>query len=154
MLEQLKMVCKKFEDFYFLQELTKHFGLIHTIKDQLVYPSSRISSRVYLGTGYRMGKVKEGLNISNLYFSEQSFEKLYKFLLIIEKSYGLNVNKLLDKTAKVPELNTFLKKQEIDKVWDSLINNIDYKKYLSQFLRWFDALKTIKFLKCFSSNYD
>ena len=142
------------EDFYFLQELTKHFELMHTIKDQLVYPSSRISSRVYLGTGYRMGKVKEGLNISSLYFSEESFENLYKFLLIIEKSYELNINKLLDKTTEIPELNNFLKKQEIDKVWDSLINNIDYKKYISQFHRWFDALKTIKFLKYFSTNYD
>ena len=98
-----------------------------------------------------MGKAKEGFNISNLYFSKQSFNNLKKFLIIIEKSYGLNIDKLFNKTAEIPELNNFLKNQEIDKVWESLINNIDYKKYISQFHRWFDALKTIKFLKYFSS---
>ena len=55
---------KATEDFYFLQELTKHFESMNIIDNQLVYPSSRISSRVYLGTGYRMGKIAEGSNIN------------------------------------------------------------------------------------------
>ena len=141
---------KATEDFYFLQELTKHFQFMHTINDVLVYPSSRLSSRVYLGTGYRMDKAIKGSNISDLYFSNKSFNNLKKFLDIIIKAYGLNKTQLLQKTSEIKQLNDFLIKENIDEIWDSLINNVDYKKYISQFHRWFDGLKTIKFLKYFS----
>tara|TARA_Y100001970_G_scaffold179295_1_gene218199 strand:- start:2845 stop:3969 length:1125 start_codon:yes stop_codon:yes gene_type:complete len=142
---------KATEDFYFLQELTKHFGSMSNIKDILVFPSSRISSRVYLGTGYRMGEVKKGENIDQLYFSDQSFIYLNSFLSIIKDSYQLNIDELLDKTARIPTLNNFLINHDIKKKWESLIKNVDYEKYISQFHRWFDALKTIKFLKYFSN---
>ena len=141
---------KATEDFYFLQELTKHFKYMHTIHDKIVYPSSRISSRVYLGTGYRMQKMATEENVNNLYFSNESFENLNELLLIIKKSYHLNVNELLDKTNDIPKLNRFLEIQGIEKVWNSLINNSDYEKFISQFHRWFDGLKTIQFLKYFS----
>ncbi len=141
---------KATEDFYFLQDLTKHFGYMNSINDKIVYPSSRISTRVYLGTGYRMKTIIEGEKIDNLYFSNQSFEDLKKFLLIIKKSYELDINQLLDKTNDIPKLNSFLEREGINDVWDSLINNVDYKKFISQFHRWFDGLKTIKFLKYFS----
>ena len=62
----------------------------------------------------------------------------------------LNVNELLDKTNDIPKLNRFLEMQRIEKVWNSLINNSDYEKFISQFHRWFDGLKTIQFLKYFS----
>ena len=141
---------KATEDFYFLQELTKHFGTINSINDKIVYPSSRISERVFLGTGYRMKKIIEGEEINNLYFSNQSFNYLYQFLLIIKKSHDSSLNELLDKTKDIPKLNDFLIHQGINKVWDSLKKNIDYKKFISQFDRWFDGLKTIKFLKYYS----
>ena len=141
---------KATEDFYFLQELTKHFQHMHIINHKIVYPSSRISTRVYLGTGYRMKKIIEGVKVNELYFSDQSFKNLNQLLLIIKKSSGLSLNQLLDKTKDIPKLNSFLEMQGIDGVWDSLINNGDYKKFISQFHRWFDGLKTIKFLKYFS----
>ena len=144
---------KATEDFYFLQELTKHFGTMHHIKNIIVFPSSRISSRVHLGTGYRMGKVKEGHSINQLYFSNESFIYLKKFLDIIKGSYELNAKQLLNETSSITDLNNFLIKNDIEKIWESLIKNVDYEKYLSQFHRWFDALKTIKFLKYFS-NYN
>ena len=141
---------KATEDFYFLQDLTKHFEHMHIINHKIVYPSSRISTRVYLGTGYRMKQIIEGEEIDGLYFSKQSFENLNQFLLIIKKSYGLNINELLNKTNDITKLNSFLNREGIHDVWGSLINNVDYKKFISQFHRWFDGLKTIKFLKYFS----
>ena len=141
---------KATEDFYFLQDLTKHFEHMHIINHKIVYPSSRISTRVYLGTGYRMKQIIEGEEIDGLYFSKQSFENLNRFLLIIKKSYGLNINELLNKTNDITKLNSFLNREGIHDVWGSLINNVDYKKFISQFHRWFDGLKTIKFLKYFS----
>ena len=48
-------------------------------------------------------------------------------------------------------MSVFLNTQKIDQVWNSLINNVDYNKFIAQFHRWFDALKTIKFLKYFSN---
>ena len=142
---------KATEDFYFLQELTKHFGFMHHIKNIIVFPSSRISSRVYLGTGYRMGRAKEGDNIKQLYFSNESFVYLGDFIKIIKEAYKLDIKQLLTKTNKIKGLNNFLIKNDIEKIWESLIKNVDYEKYLSQFHRWFDALKTIKFLKYFSN---
>ena len=141
---------KATEDFYFLQDLTKHFGSMNSINNKIVYPSSRISTRVYLGTGYRMKTILEGEKIDELYFSKQSFDDLKQFLLIIKESYELSINQLLDKTNDIPKLNSFLEREGIYDVWDSLINNVDYKKFTSQFHRWFDGLKTIKFLKYFS----
>ena len=142
---------KATEDFYFLQELTKHFGAMHTIEKIIVFPSSRESKRVYLGTGYRMTKALEGDKINQLYFSDQSFISLKEFLEIINKSYNLSFNQLIKKTGKIEGLNNFLIKNDIEKIWDSLIKNVDYEKYISQFHRWFDALKTIKFLKYYSN---
>ena len=138
------------EDFYFLQELTKHFEHMNIIENELVYPSSRISSRVYLGTGYRMQQTKDGFDINELYFSDESFENLKKLLDTIKNSYLLDINQLLEKTNKIEKLNNFLNQQEINKVWGSLIKNVDEKKFIAQFHRWFDGLKTIKFLKYYS----
>ena len=141
---------KATEDFYFLQELTKHFECMNIINKNLVHPSSRISSRVYLGTGYRMKQTSEGFSINELYFSEDSFKNLKEFLQIIKKSYRANLEQLLSETKKINRLNDFLNQQEINKVWDSLIENVDEKKFIAQFHRWFDGLKTIKFLKYYS----
>ena len=145
---------KATEDFYFLQELTKHFKEMNIIKNKLVYPSSRLSSRVYLGTGYRMKQSSEGFNINELYFSKDSFKNLKEMLNIIKKSYKLDLRELLIKTDKVSNLNNFLKEQGIERIWESLIKNIDENNFIPQFHRWFDGLKTIKFLKYYSKNYD
>ena len=61
--------------------------------------------------------------IDELYFSKQSFDDLKQFLLIIKESYELSINQLLDKTNDIPKLNSFLEREGIYDVWDSLINN-------------------------------
>jgi len=63
---------KATEDFYFLQELAK-YSEVHTIKDVLVFPSSRPSNRIYLGTGFRMNQAQTGFDLNKLYFSKEAF---------------------------------------------------------------------------------
>ena len=56
---------KATEDFYFLQSLAK-YTTIKQIKEILVHPSSRSKYRVYLGTGYRLNRYKEGIEFEDL----------------------------------------------------------------------------------------
>ncbi len=142
---------KATEDFYFLQSLAK-FCKIKSINKELIFPSSRPISRVYLGTGYRMEQVQNGLDISSLFFSKKAFKYLSKWILIINNSWKLNIESVLLESNKIhPQFNSFIKDEGINKVWDKLQNNSKSKKqFINQFHRWFDGLKTIKFLKYFS----
>ena len=142
---------KATEDFYFLQKLTKHYGTPPEINEPLVYPSSRMSSRVHLGTGYRMQQLSNGKSYKDLYFSDDSFLTLGDFIRIIKKSFGLSYKEIIEKLAKIDNITEFLVQNDFENIWNSLSLNTNYNKYISQFHRWFDGLKTIKFLKYHSS---
>ena len=142
---------KATEDFYFLQKLTKHYGTAPEINEPLVYPSSRISSRVHLGTGYRMQQLSNGKSYKDLYFSDDSFLTLGDFIRIIKKSFGLSYKEIIEKLAKIDNITEFLVQNDFENIWNSLALNTNYRKYISLFHRWFDGLKTIKFLKYHSS---
>ena len=143
---------KATEDFYFLQELAKYCNIV-TIKQELVFPSSRPISRVYLGTGYRMEQIINGFKISNLYFSNISFVYLSQWIKIAEKSWKLNIDDLLSKTYKIhPDLNSFILNQGIKDTWIKIqANSKINSQFIRQFHKWFDGLKTIQFLKYFST---
>ncbi|MCZ7585434.1 MAG: hypothetical protein M5R36_20000 [Deltaproteobacteria bacterium] len=49
---------KATEDFYFLQSAAKAGG-VERLERPIVYPSARLSDRVYLGTGHGIGKIVE-----------------------------------------------------------------------------------------------
>ena len=72
---------KATEDFYFLQALSK-YSPIFTIEDVLVFPSSRVTNRVYLGTGFRMQEYKSTKQFTNLMFSSKSFKCLKEIITI------------------------------------------------------------------------
>ena len=142
---------KATEDFYFLQAISK-YKKIHLIKDILVYPSSRISDRVYLGTGYRMKQAEAGYDVEKLYFDNVSFEILEKWLNLGIRGYNLSIDKILLSAKKINlKLFFFLKKEKIEYVWNGIQNSSPTEKhYVGQFHRWFDGLKTLKLLKIFS----
>ena len=73
---------KATEDFYFLQQIRK-FTNIYFLDEKLVFPSSRLSDRVYLGTGFRMSELIKGKQVKDLYYSERSFEMLRKSISTI-----------------------------------------------------------------------
>ena len=142
---------KATEDFYFLQELAKYCG-VHTIKKILVFPSSRSESRVYLGTGYRMIETKKGFKVNSLSYSEQAFSYLKKWLKIGTSSWKLNLTELLTKTTDVNmQLTNYIIKENIEMIWPKLQNTSSTEfHFINQFHRWFDGLKTIRFLKYFT----
>ena len=142
---------KATEDFYFLQEMAKFCG-VHTIQDILVYPSPRTMSRVYLGTGFRMVQVKRGFKIKSLYYSKYAFTLLQRWITLGTAAWKMSLFELLEKTgAKNKELKIFLIKEGIENIWENLqLSSPTEKHFTRQFHRWFDCLKTIRFLKHFT----
>jgi len=143
---------KATEDFYFLQELTKYCG-VHNIPETLVFPSPRPISRVYLGTGYRMEQIQKGFDITNLYYSDDAYRYLSKWLQLGGQAWENSLNDLLKDIKSIhPNLIGFLKIEGIETIWSKIQNNAPSKSHFTkQFHRWFDGLKTIRFLKRFSS---
>ena len=137
------------EDFYFLQALAK-FTNIYQIQDCLVYPSSRAEQRVYLGTGYRMIEYKQNKNFKNLFFPDEAYEILKKFISFVNNNYTNsyeNFNQELNKTFNNKVCN-FLYNHNIGKIWDRINKNSKSKEqFMLFFHQWFDALKIIQFFK-------
>ena len=142
---------KATEDFYFLQELTKYCG-VHNIPETLVFPSPRPISRVYLGTGYRMEQIQKGFDITNLYYSDDAYRYLSKWLQLGGHAWENSLNDLLKDIKSIhPNLIGFLKIEGIETIWSKIQNNAPSKSHFKeQFHRWFDGLKTIRFLKRFT----
>ena len=143
---------KATEDFYFLQELTKYCG-VHNIPDILVFPSPRPISRVHLGTGFRMEQMQNGFDLAKLYYSEGAFGYLSQWLQLGSHAWEVNLKDLFNNTSTIhPNLVEFLKLEAIEDIWSKIQKNAPSELHFTeQFHRWFDGLKTIRFLKRFSS---
>ena len=143
---------KATEDFYFLQALAKH-SKIYFIKKVLVYPSSRCEQRVYLGTGFRMKEYEKNKKFTNLDYSISSYSSLKILLSQVDKYWGvdyLNFKEQLKKRLSNGSIK-FLEKHNLNLVWNQFIKSSKTKKqFILFFNQWFDALKTIKFLKALS----
>ena len=142
---------KATEDFYFLQELAKFCG-VHSISDILVHPSPRPESRVYLGTGFRMEQMKQGFDIRRLYYSEHAFMLLAEWIKLGTSAWGISLVQLLEKiSSQNKELMNFFLKEGIENIWENLQSSSPSENhFIQQFHRWFDGLKTIRFLKYFT----
>ena len=143
---------KATEDFYFLQEIVKTSS-VKTIPIKLVFPSSRISDRVYLGTGFRMLEASKGKNLSDLFYSNSSFKILKKWLNIGQNGFSNSITEILNEANKINfNLPIFLEKNNIHKIWEGLQKSSkNEKQFRHQFHCWFDGLKTHRLLKYFST---
>ena len=136
-------VKKAGEDFYFLQELAKQGSLLQTA-ETLVHPSPRISERVPFGTGRSVRFLLEGNTLADI--PDQAFEILAQVLKSASDPAGF-----LDPdhpTALPDDPVCFFEKEKFPAVWHSILRNTpaDHTSRLAAFHRWFDGLKTLRFL--------
>ena len=146
------MVNKKAtEDFYFLQQIRK-FSEIYFLDEKLVFPSSRISNRVYLGTGYRMNELIKGQDIKKIYYSKKSYKILKKTIYEIISSYKKEKPIIRQKLLAIDDkLDAFFLKEGFFDVWDNINSDSStVKQFELQFHKWFDNLKTLRLLKFYS----
>jgi len=140
---------KATEDFYFLQSLAK-YSPIHIIDKVLVYPSSRDTQRVYLGTGFRMQEYKSRRKFNNLTFSSKSFKYLKVIITIAEMNWQENFNFVKEDIFKKSDQQVFdfLLSKNIENVWEKFQENSKNKEqFMFFFHQWFDALMIIQLLK-------
>jgi len=146
------MVKKKAtEDFYFLQKIRK-FTKIDFLNEKLVFPSARLSERVYLGTGFRMRELIKGKSIDDLYYSKKSYEILRKTIKKVLSLYTEDSSLLKKELINIEEsLYPFLNKQGLFDVWGKINKESKTnKQFKLQFHKWFDNLKTLRLLKFYS----
>ena len=142
---------KAAEDFYFLQELEKTFG-VFKIKEILVYPSSRYTPRAYLGTSSRLLKcLNNKLTMDSLYYTDYSFKILNQWLLLALKSEKKSYKEILKECNSLDEkLIIFLEKHNFKNAWKAINQAPTSMHFKKQFHRWFDGFKTFKLLKYYS----
>ncbi len=138
---------KATEDFYFLQAFAK-FRSVDKIETVLVYPSSRESKRVYLGTGFRMSQAKKGEDLGELVYPSEAFNILKRWLLIAMGGYTEDIGEIIIKTQNLSSiLYDYLMEENIKDIWDPLRESSPTEiHFQKQFHRWFDALKTHRLL--------
>jgi len=142
------------EDFYFMQSLAK-YNSIHFIDDYLVYPSSRLEMRVYLGTGFRLLQYEKNNFFLDLNFSDNCFNTIKKIIVFAEKNYEISYNIFLKELNKNfdDKICNFLHNHNLKKIWNKINNNAKTKKqFMVFFHQWFDALKIMQLLKFLNKN--
>ncbi len=142
------------EDFYFMQALAKYDSVCF-IDDYLVYPSSRLEMRVYLGTGFRLLQYNENKKFIDLNFSENCFMILKKIIEFVDNHYKASYDFFLKELNKNfdDKICNFLYQHDIKKIWNKINNNAKSKKqFMIFFHQWFDALKVMQLLKFLNNN--
>ena len=130
------------EDFYFLQELAKQ-GPPLKIAETLVFPSPRLSARVPFGTGQAVKNLLGGGALDEI--PDFAFEKLAELLADANSPDGF-----LSDPAQTPPGDTagFFEAEKFGTAWRSILANTPplHEAKLKAFHRWFDGLKTLRFL--------
>ena len=99
-----------------------------------------------------MAQAQQGFKISNLYYSKYAFTILKQWITIGTAGWEMSLVKLLKKTeSQNKNLKKFLLKEGIENIWRNLqLSSPSENHFIKQFHRWFDGLKTIRFLKYFT----
>ena len=132
------------EDFYFLQELRK-CSRLKRLPEVVVHPSGRISLRVPFGTGRAVAKLLDG---EDLPLTLPAAETALAALLRLAAQKGV----LCDGRLLIAQAENlaaeFLRRERFESIWAKVVANQpdDDAAQLAAFHRWFDALKTRRFL--------
>ena len=140
-------VKKAGEDFYFLQELAKQGELCQS-RNILVHPSPRISERVPFGTGRSVKELLGGGKMEDI--PDFAFEKLKTLLDAAKKHNGFLFQEKLPEQIPGDEIH-FLQAEKFHTVWPLIVKNTppEYNAKIKAFFRWFDGLKTLRFLHAY-----
>ncbi len=144
-------IKKATEDFYFLQKLAK-FSCIYIIDKVLVYPSSRAETRVYLGTGFRMSNINNGVLFNDLYIDSRAYIDLKSFFQVIINKWNYNIDEIISSVDKNnSKLCRYLESENFTHAFKNIQkNSINKQQLLNQFHTWFDNFKIYKFLKLYA----
>lgn len=136
-------IKKAGEDFYFLQELAKQGTFCHS--DQiLVHPSPRISERVPFGTGQSVKSLLGGTPLDDI--PDFAFDALK---VLLDSAASPDGFLSLENIENIPgDIPGFLKAESFPAVWKLILKNTpqNHPARYRAFCRWFDGLKTLRFL--------
>jgi hypothetical protein len=136
-------IKKAGEDFYFLQELAKQGTLCHS-RSILVHPSPRISERVPFGTGRSVKDLLSGNTLNDI--PDSAFENL---AILLKSAASPDGFLSPGNTGIIPgDEPLFLQSEKFPQIWQSILKNTpnDHNARYKAFCRWFDGLKTLRFL--------
>jgi hypothetical protein len=126
------------EDFYFLQKIVKTGRLLHW-NGEIVYPATRLSDRVFFGTGPALIKGIDGDWSSYPVYSQRLYDLVAETYILFSKLYYEDVNTPLDE---------FLLSKFGELPWSTLRLNF---KTQGHFIRAchekIDGLRILQFLK-------
>jgi hypothetical protein len=140
------------EDFYFLHKLFPHYETIE-LTGNLVFPSSRISTRVPFGTGRFQQQWLEKEQIQLQSYNPEIFKWLGVFLRacknVIEANVDFNhsFSEFLNLHSDSP---IYIAEFEVNRELEEILKSSPQKSQrIKSFYRWFDGLKVLRFVHFF-----
>lgn len=135
------------EDFYFLEKLAKQ-NKVETIKETLVYPSSRKSWRVPFGTGQRITRYLKNVQDEYLVYNPKSFQLLKEWLEFFNSDSAVDTDVIITNSKKISNhLYDFIIEQNFQESWNKILRNSDsIDEIRKQKIYWFDAFRTLKLI--------
>jgi len=135
------------EDFYFLQQLAKT-GRVTRICDTTVYPASRASKRVPMGTGQRVQRFLDGTHDEYVLYNSGSYRILKAWLTRAHDQWDSHANEVLAEAGEIhPELRRFLRDNQFVEVWERLRKHSKTAEQMRQQVNaWFDSFRSLKLL--------
>ena len=134
------------EDFYFLQAAAK-VAPVWPMAAKVVHPAARPSDRVPFGTGPAVRSLLAGEPLE--VYSPKGFAALKELLDNVRQDAFCAPESA--RNTLQPETVRFLEERGFFRVWENVLKNTpDNAKAREQaFHRWFDALKTLQFIRVF-----
>ncbi len=133
------------EDFYFLCEVVKTGKVRPLPGDAVVLPSGRISGRTPFGTGRAISDLLAGGSLNEI--PDQAFDEL-ALVLTAAKSPQLREAPQAWLASLPLSAQKFFNAEKFPPLWEKVLKNTprDDASTQNAFHRWFDGLKTLRYL--------
>lgn len=131
------------EDFYFLQKLVNHRGVVH-LPEVKVFPSSRVSDRVPFGTGAQITKLVNTASTEFYVYSLEAFSPLAELFQYVNKLYEPSNFSF---KSSFHEFHDFLTQINFELNIDRILkNSASPKTFAKNFYSFFNGFQIIKWL--------